>query len=109
MDVGGKMLFKTVALRATRPCHDKDSLATFKAKVEEHGKSALISRILHCDEAESGSPGLTWLEIIPKVANVCGDAGPLTPVRVIVSPTLLQNASDVASGTDCAYSLCPEL
>ena len=70
-----------LTLPATRPCRDKDSLATFQARVEEHGKSALISRILHCDEAESGSPGLTWLEIIPKVAKVCGDAGPLIPVR----------------------------
>jgi hypothetical protein len=79
------MLFKTVTLPAT--CGN-DSLATFQTKVEEYGKSALISRILHCDEAESGSPGLTWLEIIPKLAKVYGEAGPLTSVRVTVSPTL---------------------
>ena len=56
--VVGKMLFKTVTL----PTRDKelDSLAAVQAKVEECGKSTLTSRMVHCDEAESGKPGLTW-------------------------------------------------
>ena len=28
---------------------------------------SLTSRMLHCDKAESSSPGLTWLEIAAKV------------------------------------------
>ena len=84
--VVGKMLFITVTL----PTSDRelDSLAAVQAKVEECGKSTLTSRMVHCDEAESGKPGLTWLEIAPKVAKVYGDAGPLVSVRVLVSPTL---------------------
>lgn len=66
----------------------KDSLAAIQAKVEEYGKSGLTSRMLHCDEAESGRPGLTWLEVAAKVAKVYEDTGPLTPIRVLVSPTL---------------------
>ena len=31
---------------------------------------------------------MTWLEVAPKVAKVYEDAGPLTPIRVLVFPTL---------------------
>ena len=81
----GKMLFKTVSVPSNS---GGDSLAGFQTKVEEYSKRSLMSRMLHCDEAKSGSPGLTWLEITPKLANICGDAGPLVPVRLLVSPTL---------------------
>ena len=36
---------------------------------------------------QSGNPGLTWIEITPKLAVICGDSGPLVPVRLLVSPT----------------------
>ena len=80
----GKMLFATVTMA---PDDDKDSLAAFETKVNEYAKQTLQSRLLHCDEVESGNPGLTWLEITPKLAMVCGDSGPLMPVRLLVSPT----------------------
>ena len=80
----GKMLFATVTMA---PDDDKDSLAAFETKVNEYAKQSLQSRLLHCDEVESGNPGLTWIEITPKLAMVCGESGPLMPVRLLVSPT----------------------
>ena len=80
----GKMLFATVTIA---PGDDKDSLTAFETKVEEFAKQSLQSRLLHCDEVQSGNPGLTWIEITPKLAVVCGDSGPLLPVRLLVSPT----------------------
>ena len=35
---------------------------------------------------QSGNSGLTWIEITPKLAVICGDSGPLVPVRLLVSP-----------------------
>lgn len=81
----GKMLFATVTME---PDDDKESLAAFETKVSEYANQSLQSRVLHCDEVQSGNPGLTWMEITPKSAVVCGDSGPLMPVRLLVSPTL---------------------
>ena len=89
-NIVGKMLFNTVTLPKDDTVADQadDSLAAILAKVEEYGKSALVSRMLHSDEAKSGRTGLTWLEVSPKVSKVYDSAGPLTPFRVLVSPIL---------------------
>ena len=81
--VEGKMLFATV----TMPSDGEDSLAAFETKVTEYARQSLQSRLLHCDEVQSGNPGLAWIEIMPKLAVICGDSGPLVPVRLLVSPT----------------------
>ena len=77
----GKMLFDTRTLEAS----DEKDLSTVTRKVEEYSTS-LTSRVLYCDEAQSGSPGLTWLEVTPKVAQICVNVGPLLPVRLLITP-----------------------
>ena len=57
---------------------DEKDLSSVRRKVEEYSTS-LTSRMLYCDEAQSGSPGLT-VRNYSKVAQIYENVGPLMSV-----------------------------
>ena len=62
-----------------------------QAKLEcfEEYSSTLICTMIHGDYAASGGVGLTWLEVCQPQAKVIPEVGPVHPVIVVISMSLV--------------------
>ena len=100
---GYKMLFDMRTLEGP----DEKDISTVRAKVEECYSKFLTSRMLYCDEAQSGSPGLTCLEVTSKVAQIMYQCW--THLDYSLPQRLLSAASHVATCTNRAHAVLTQL